>query len=360
MSRLTELQKLMENNGYDAVIVSSDINRQYMTGFAFSDGYVLVTSKKSYILTDFRYAEAAKACAGTAGYEIIEPNDSMLTEMEFLLRENGAATVAVEDATLPCAAFERIRAAMPEIKLCAGASAAIDGLRLFKSDEEIEYMQKAQDIADDAFSHLLRAMKPDMTEVEVALELEFYMRSHGAQGLAFDTIAVSGSASSMPHGVPRNVKLEPGFLTLDFGARYNGYCSDMTRTVVIGKADSEMKKLYRTVLTAQQAALDAAHIGIGCRRLDSVARSIINVAGYRGCFGHSLGHGVGMYIHENPRISPTVAESEKLQARQVVTCEPGIYIAGKYGCRIEDMYTLLPDGTLHNFASSTKELIELY
>ena len=359
MSKLKKLLGAMEKSGFDAIIISSEINRRYMTGFNFSDGYVLITKNRSYILTDFRYIEAARACSTADEYEILQPTDGMIAKISELLRENGEKNVAIEDATLPCSLLERFRAAMKDISFWSGGSAVIDDLRLYKSDEEIAFMQKAQDIADDAFAHLIRAIKSDMTEVEVALELEFYMRAHGAEGIAFDTIAVSGTASSMPHGVPRNVKLERGFLTLDFGAKYNGYCSDMTRTVVIGRADEEMKRVYRTVLSAQQAALDAARVGIGCRELDSVARSIINAAGYGSCFGHSLGHGVGMYIHEAPRISPSAAESDTLKPRQVVTCEPGIYIAGKYGCRIEDMYTLLPDGTLYNFATSSKELIEL-
>ena len=185
------------------------------------------------------------------------------------------------------------------------------------------------------------------------------MRKNGAQGLAFQTIAVSGSASSLPHGVPRDCPLEKGFLTMDFGARYGGYCSDMTRTVVLGKADANMKKMYETVLKAQKAALDAAAANVSCRGLDKIARDIIAGAGFVGRFGHSLGHGVGLDIHESPRLSPAADESTVLLPGHVVTFEPGIYLPGRYGCRIEDMAAVRADGTLFDFTKSEKELIEL-
>ena len=186
------------------------------------------------------------------------------------------------------------------------------------------------------------------------------MRRSGAEGLAFSTIAVSGSASSLPHGVPRPQKLERGFLTMDFGARVDGYCSDMTRTVVLGRADSEMKRLSNTVLMAQKAALEAAHEGASCKALDKIARDIIDGAGYKGCFGHSLGHGVGMEVHEDPRLSSSAKESDLLARGYTMTFEPGIYLAGKYGCRIEDMACIQPDGSFYNFTKSPKELIELF
>ena len=231
--------------------------------------------------------------------------------------------------------------------------------RKIKLPYELELMAKAQSITDAAFSHILGYITPDVTEIDVAVELEFFMRRMGAEALAFETIAVSGPASSMPHGVPANVKLRRGFLTMDFGAKYNGYCSDMTRTIVIGKADADEKKLYNTVLSAQTAALDMAAEGVPCIEVDKVARDIINGAGYEGKFGHGLGHGVGMFIHEAPRVSPKVPEAEVLKRGHVVTIEPGIYLAGKYGCRIEDMIAIDHDGTMRNFTKSPKELIEL-
>ena len=234
----------------------------------------------------------------------------------------------------------------------------IDGLREFKDAGEIEKMKAAQAITDAAFTHIVDFIRPDMTERQVALEIEFFMRSKGAECVAFDTIAVSGSASSMPHGVPRDVKLEKGFLTMDFGARYDGYCSDMTRTVVIGKADDDIRRLYNTVLEAQTTALAAAGPGESCARMDKIARDIIDGAGYVGTFGHSLGHGVGMYIHEEPRLSSRVPADKLLTPGQVVTFEPGIYLSGKYGCRIEDMVAITENGIM-DFTKSPKDLIEI-
>lgn len=196
-----------------------------------------------------------------------------------------------------------------------------------------------------------------MTETEVAAELEYYMKKNGSDKPSFDTIAVSGSASSRPHGVPRKVKLEKGFLTMDYGAMVNGYHSDMTRTIVIGKADDDMKKLYNTVLTAQLAAIEAITEGVKNADMDKVARDIIYGAGYEGCFGHSLGHGVGLEIHEAPNLSPSSGDLT-LKVGQIVTVEPGIYIEGKYGCRIEDM-VLIEEGGKRNLTNCPKELIEV-
>ena len=248
---------------------------------------------------------------------------------------------------------------MPKTEFSFGGSALLDGARQIKDAGEIEKMKRAQAITDAAFEHILNFIDPSRTEIEIALELEFFMRSHGAESVAFQTITVSGSASSLPHGVPRPVKLERGFLTMDYGACVDGYCSDMTRTVVIGKADEEIKRLYNTVLSAQLAALDAAKNGE--RRgftLDKIARDVIEDAGYHGAFGHSLGHGVGMYIHEAPRLAPRTPKDELLCSGNVVTFEPGIYLEGKYGCRIEDMAVITDDG-IYNFTKSPKELIEI-
>ena len=195
-----------------------------------------------------------------------------------------------------------------------------------------------------------------MTEIEVAAELEYFMRKSGADGFAFETIAVSGVSSSLPHGTPKNVKLRPGFLTMDYGARVGGYCSDMTRTVVIGKADAEMKKLYNTVLSAQQAALDFLRAGVDCAAADKVARDIID-KDYEGAFGHSLGHSVGLFIHESPNLSSR-SVGRILRGGEVVTVEPGIYLSGKYGCRIEDMVLITENG-IENFTKSPKELVEI-
>ena len=358
MSHLTRLQAAMKEKNVDAVIISSEVNQRYLTGFNYTDGLVVVTARRACLLTDFRYIEAAKASRAAREFEIMMPDTAMIKVAKEIIEGDGAKVVAVEEATLALALYERYSAILENCKVVGGASAMTDGLREFKDEEEIAKIQTAQDIADRAFAHIVDYIKPDMTERQVALELEFFMRAEGAEAAAFDTIAVSGSASSMPHGVPRDVVLEKGFLTMDFGARVDGYDSDMTRTIVIGKADDEMKRLYDTVLKAQLAGLALAAPGVPCCDMDAEARNIIHGAGYVGCFGHSLGHGVGMYIHEAPNLSSRAPREKLLTPGHIVTVEPGIYIEGKYGCRIEDMIAVLDNG-IHNFTHSPKELIEI-
>lgn len=359
MSHLSKFRDALVGGGFDAAIVSDKLNQRYLSGFAFDDGLVLVTQKDSYLITDFRYVEAAKAQASPE-LTVLTPTGGQLLCIAGLLTDNACKTVAVEENALSYADFTRYAEILCDYTVAPGASAMLTDLRLYKDALELETIARAQAITDAAFAHIVDWIRPEMTEIEVALELEFFMRRNGADALAFETIAVSGSNSSRPHGVPRRQKLEKGFLTMDFGAAVDGYCSDMTRTVVLGKADAEMKKLYNTVLTAQKAALDAAAEGVGCKALDTIARDIIHNAGYQGCFGHSLGHGVGMFIHESPRLSQAAPDSAKLTRGHVVTFEPGIYIEGKYGCRIEDMACICPDGTFYDFTHSPKDLVELF
>ena len=360
MTRLEKFKRELSSVGADAAVISSQINIRYMTGFDYTDGYVLITKNKSYVLADFRYIEAANMTVDKSQYEVVMPSTSMLTCLSSLMDNEEVRTVLFEEATLSYSDYERMKKMFVGKELSAGASKIADGMRLYKDESEIEKMKKAQAITDAGFSHMLEVLTPNMTEIEAALELEFFMRRMGSDGLAFDTIAASGTASALPHAVPRNVKLERGFFTLDFGARVDGYCSDMTRTVVLGRADEDMKKLYNTVLLAQTTALEALHEGMLCRDADKIARDIINGAGYEGRFGHSLGHGVGMYIHESPRLASIPTYDVTLSRGHVVTVEPGIYLEGKYGCRIEDMVVCREDGSIYDFTQSKKELIELF
>jgi len=357
MTHLQRFNEAFKDNAAGAVLVNSEANQTWLSGFEFQDGYVLITKEKAYLLTDFRYIEAARE-ETDKDFEIICPN-GMAKGIGEILARHGVKEVLFEEATLSVATLKMFEERIEGVKFSMGASKIIDGLREYKDAEELDTIGKAQDIADAAFEHILKVMTPNMTEIEVALELEFFMRRNGAKAASFDIISVSGSASSLPHGVPRNVKLQKGFLTMDYGALYKGYCSDMTRTVVIGKADAEMKRLYSTVLKAQICAIDTAAPGVECRKMDRVARDIINEAGYEGCFGHGLGHGVGRYIHEAPSLSFRAPEGKLLTPGHVVTVEPGIYIEGKYGCRIEDMLAITEDG-IRNFTHSKKDLIELF
>lgn len=338
----------------DCLLVTSELNQRYLTGLNYTDGYVVVAREKAWLLADFRYIEAAKRFESDFLTVILLENRRVT--LGNLFSDNKLSRIGFESENVTCAQLNALKETFPlaDFVPCGGI---IEKMREIKTPEEVRNIIAAQRIAEKALERLFTLISPNMTEIDVALELEYGMRKLGAEKTSFDTIAVSGTASSMPHGVPRNAKLEKGFLTMDFGALYNGYCSDMTRTVVIGKADTEMKKVYHTVLEAQLAALDfvaAGKLGSDC---DKTARDIIYAAGYEGCFGHSLGHGVGMYIHEEPRLSYTY--NKPLEIGAVVTVEPGIYLQGKYGVRIEDMVYLSENGTV-NLTEAKKELIELF
>ena len=357
MSHLSRLHDAMTT---DAVLLTSPVSQRWLSGFDYTDGYIFVTRRAAYLLADFRYIEAAKDEVSADEFEIVMPEGGMLDCVLELARKDSVYTIAYEDDTLSCADFARIKGKLTGAEFVP-AGTLISGLREFKDAEELAAIGRAQKIADAAFDHILKVLHPNMTEIEVALELEFFMRRNGAEDIGFSTIAVSGTASSRPHGVPRPVKLERGFLTMDYGAKVDGYVSDMTRTVVLGRADDEIKQLYDTVLRAQQAALDLIAEGASCRACDAAARDIIeSVPLYQGKFGHGLGHGVGMYVHEAPRLSKVAPADAVLKRGHVVTVEPGIYLEGKYGCRIEDMVAILPEGGVHNFTASPKELIELF
>ncbi len=358
MKKIEQLRRMMAEEGVDALMISSEVNQSYASGLDFTDGYVLLTSTEAYIFTDFRYIEVAEKTADPAIFKVVMPEGRMLSAVADAMARLGVARVAFEEATLNVATYLRLRESLDKsVALVPCGSALLDKLREVKDEEELAITARAQEITDRAFAHILTVIRPDMTERELALELEYTMRRMGADGMAFDIIAVSGTASSLPHGVPRDCKLERGFLTMDFGAKVGGYCSDMTRTVVLGKADADMKRLYGTVLRAQTEALAMLREGVTGKEADKVARDIIYGAGYEGCFGHSLGHGVGRYIHEAPRLSSV--NDKGLLRGNIVTVEPGIYLAGRYGCRIEDMVAITENG-IRNFTSSPKEMIELF
>ena len=354
MSKLSRLRNEMKNLGVDAVVILDELNQRYLSDFAFTDGLLFITAEKAYMVTDFRYYEMALNIANKE-FEILTP-EARTGFLGTLLSDHGCKRVGFEGLSVSYATYNSYCEKYPAVEWVNIAD-TIEKLRRIKTADEIELIQKAQNITDLAFAHILKVITPNMTEIEVAAELEYAMRRAGADGLAFDTIAVSGDASALPHGTPRNVKLKNGFLTMDFGAKYQGYCSDMTRTIVIGKADEEIKKLYNTVLCAQLAAIDYLKAGCDCGEADKIARDIIDVD-YKGLFGHSLGHAVGLFIHEAPGLS-TRGFGNKLVTGNVVTVEPGIYLLGKYGCRIEDMVAITDNG-IHNFTKSPKNLIEIF
>lgn len=354
MNSLSKLRLAMKDKELDAILVLDELNQRYLSNFAFTDGYLLITHTNAYLVTDFRYYEMAEKRADKE-FEIVMP-DNRMSFLDEKVAELSLRRVGFEGGSLSFASYNRYRERLSAVEL-VDIGSMIEDLRQIKTADELYLMQKAQDVTDLAFSHLLSVIRPDMTEIDVAVELEYAMRKNGADGFAFDTIAVSGDASALPHGTPRAEKLHRGFLTMDFGAKFDGYCSDMTRTIVIGKADDEMKKLYNTVLKAQTEAIAFLREGADLGATDKVARDIID-AEYAGCFGHSLGHSVGLFIHEAPGLSK-LYNGRHARVNEIFTVEPGIYVYGKYGCRIEDMVAITKDG-VHNFTKSDKNLIEIY
>ncbi len=352
MTRLEKALAKLQSCDYDALYISSEINQRYVTEFAFTDGFVLITKEKSYVVTDFRYIEAAREKV-IGDFEIIGERRADL--LKTLCAENHVKSLGFEDGNLSYAGYKSLKGQLDGVELVP-AGRFIEALRLYKDKEEVENITKAQRIAEKAFAETIPYIKAGVLETELAAELEYRMRMNGAEDKSFETICISGKASSSPHGVPRNVPIEHGFLTFDFGALYNGYHSDMTRTVVVGKADEEMKHLYNTVLKAQLSVIEVIAEGCANAEMDKIARDIIDGAGYEGCFGHSLGHGVGLEIHEAPGLAARVPD--KLEVGQIVTVEPGIYLEGKYGCRIEDMVEIVPGGS-NLITDCPKELLEI-
>ena len=350
MTRVEKLQAKFPD-GVDAFLTVDEKTCFYLSEFLFSDGMIFVTRKNAYLFTDFRYLEAAETEA--RGCRVSTAN--RYEEIRKIIEDEAIKTIGFEDDLLPVCTLERFK---KEFSSCSFVpmGGTVRTLAEYKDEREMTLVREAQAITDEAFAAVLALLRPEMTETDVAAELEYQMKKRGASGTSFDTIAVSGTNSARPHGVPRPVTLEKGFLTMDFGCIYHGYCSDMTRTVVIGKADAEMKKVYETVLAAQRAALAAVRAGMTGAELDKAARELISAAGYEGCFGHGLGHGVGIYIHENPRISPSGRTA--LSTGHIFTVEPGIYLKGKYGVRIEDMVQMTEKGPL-DITKSPKELIEI-
>jgi Xaa-Pro aminopeptidase len=335
----------------DAFLTTDGVTRFYLTGFKSSNGFLFVTKQTADFFTDFRYIEAAeKECVGCS-----VSVGSYKEEVSGIIEKQGIRTIAFEDELVTVAALAGLKKTFPSCEFVSIGTVISDMMSL-KTPEEMGRVRKAQEITDRAFAALLPLLRPDMKETDVAAELEYQMKKFGASDKSFDTIAVSGTNSARPHGVPRPIQLEKGFLTMDFGCMFEGYCSDMTRTVVIGKADAEMKKVYQTVLDAQLAAIAAVKEGITGEELDRVARDIIYGAGYEGCFGHGLGHGVGLLIHEPLRIS--AFGKTPLAKGHVFTVEPGIYLKGKYGVRIEDMMQMTEHGPV-DITNSPKNLIEI-
>ena len=348
-------EKLLADHPERAALIYTPHNRRYFTEFPSSDGVLIVTNEESVLYQDSRYVEAAGLEAKNC---TVEPISDFYKTVKEKLVECGIKEVYLEIQKLTYEVADRYRTTLAE----AGINVILDkqldecciSMRQIKTPEEIEKMEAAQAITDATFTHILTCLKEGVTERDIAIEIEFHMRKLGAEGNAFDPIVVFGKNSSRPHGVPGDKKLCPGeFVTMDTGAMKAGYNSDMTRTVAFGYATDEMKALYNKVLEAQLAVIDAVKPGLRCCDVDKIARDIID-AEYPGYFGHGLGHGVGFEIHEWPRFSRL--DTSITEAGMVITDEPGIYIPGKFGARIEDMLLITEDGC-RSLTKSPKDLI---
>ncbi len=352
--RIEKLRELLEDR--TAILITSDINRRYLTGLNSSAGSVIITPKRALLLIDFRYFERAKA---TVFHMEVQLCQKTLEDTAKILKEDGIKHVLTETKSITLSAFNSLKSTLTDFNFkCEDTlSLQFEALRCIKSEEEIEFIKAAQAITDSAFAHILNFIKAGTTERDIALELEYFMGKKGSEGVAFDTIAVSGKNSSLPHGVPGQKPLEKGdFLTLDFGAKYMGYCSDMTRTVAIGHICEKQRLVYDTVLQAQGLALEFISAGKKCCDVDKIARNAINSAGFEGAFGHGLGHSLGLEIHENPACN--TRDNTLLKAGMIMTVEPGIYLENEFGVRIEDMVLITESGA-QNLTHSPKELIIL-
>lgn len=349
LSRVNKLcEKLYDN---EAVFISSYPNIFYYSGFTSEDAYLIISHNERILITDSRYTIQAHNQA--PDFEIVD-----LTEgFKKIFERVSASYIGFEEDVVSVSLSQKLQTAFDGKKTLVPMQKKISSLRQIKDKDEIRHIREAERLGDEAFTYVLDKIKVGATEREIALELEFFMKRHGASALSFDTISASGIRGAMPHGVATDKPLEDGdLLTLDFGCVYEGYCSDMTRTVALGHVNDKQKEIYDTVLKAQLAALEIIKPGIRCADVDAAARKVIEDAGYGKNFGHALGHSVGIEIHETPVFS--TKSKDIVQTGHVITVEPGIYVENFGGVRIEDL-TAVTDNGIENLAHSPKELIIL-
>ena len=353
IKRIERIQKSLEKS--EAALITGGSNRFYLTGFNSSAGLVLVTPEKAVFLIDFRYYEKAKSVVKTA--EVVLSVKAYVQVLEFLKNEN-VKQLYLDTSEVTIDTFKVLKTALEGIEILDSdkISNVIADCRAVKTQKEIECIKSAQAITDKAFNYILDRIKIGKTEKEIALELEFFARQNGSTGIAFDFIVVSGENSSLPHGVPTDKKLKAGdFITMDFGAKFGGYCSDMTRTVALSFVTDEQNMVYNTVLKAQELAFEKIKAGAVCKEIDAAARDFIN-KDFAGAFGHGLGHSLGIDIHESPAFN--TRDNTVLKKNMVLTVEPGIYLENKFGVRIEDT-VIVTDNGFENITKSDKELVVL-
>ena len=347
---LEKLRAKMEGEGLDALVLFSPVNIRYLSCFHCTDGAAVVTKRSAVLFTDSRYIEAARSQCDELTVELFDREHALTAAVRAAVAGCGAVGA---EGTLAHSEWLRWEKELGvELRPAEGLLSA---LRAVKEPFELESITAAQRIAETALDEVLRILRPGMTERELAAELTYRMLLHGGEGNSFDPIAITGRKTSMPHGVPGDEVIRDGdFVTMDFGCLKNGYCSDMTRTVAVGSATEEMRRVYDTVLRAQLAGIAAARAGVTGAAVHNAGAAVIDEAGYGAFFGHGFGHSVGLEIHEKPTASP--ANDKPLPAGAVITAEPGIYLPGRFGVRIEDMICLTEEGSV-NLTRAPKELI---
>ena len=357
MNHFDAIAAALPRYGLDGILLTGAANRYYASGFP-SDaegGIALVTTKGNFYFTDSRYIEAAEAHIENAAIGLVNAQKRYIAWINEALELTGAQVIGIEEENMTVADFR----AYEEKLNCTlkGADELMLELRQCKDEQEIAFMVQAQRIAEEAFRQLLPEIVPGVTERQLAARLQYLAISAGAEKMSFDTIVASGPNGSMPHAVPSDRAVQEGeFITFDFGCVYGGYCSDMTRTVAVGQVSEEMERVYHIVKEAQQAGLKAARAGKTGREVDAAARDIIEKAGYGEYFGHSLGHSLGLEVHESPNATP--ANENPLPLHAVISVEPGIYLPGRFGVRIEDVVVLEEDGC-RNLMELGKDLLHL-
>ncbi len=347
LHRQEALKKRIEEDGADAFLVSNRYNWFYLTDFYGDEGLLLLTKNGCYLFVDFRYVEEAQVESN--GCEVVQVQQGeFYTAVGKVL--NGGMRVGFEDKLL-YAEYEKLRKELSFVELLP-FSEVVEKMRKVKDEDEIQLIRDACSVTDEAFAYIKGLVKAGISEIDVASELEYFCRKKGIEGMSFSSIVLGGPRASLPHGKPSNRRLKEGeLLLLDFGVRRNGYCSDMTRMVAVGEVDSETKKVYNTLKFAQQRAIDEAKPHMESGELDRLVREWLGE--YAEYFGHALGHGVGIEVHEYPYVSQK--RSETLLPGMVFTIEPGIYMPGRLGMRIEDMVVVKEDG-VELLYSSTKEI----
>jgi len=351
MGKMDKVRDALETNRLDAILIASSINRRYVTGFTGTAGAAIITKDDARFITDFRYTEQAAEQA--EGFQIVEHKQLIDLEIKDQLKELNVKRLGFEKDHVSYSQYENYNKVL-EVELVP-ISGVIEELRLIKGNDELEIMKKAAKIADDAFEHIQSFIKPGVKEIDISNELEFFMRKQGATSSSFDIIVASGFRSALPHGVASEKEIQSGELvTMDYGALFRGYCSDITRTVAVGEVNDELKNIYDTVLEAQIRGVEGLRPGMTGKEADALTRDYIKDKGYGDYFGHSTGHGLGMEVHEGPSLS--FRSDKELKPGMIVTVEPGIYVPQVGGCRIEDDVIITETGN-ERLTFSSKELV---